>query len=125
MRKIKLAITEEYGYREWVAYLTKTEYDSLLARWSTLRGLNCLVPVQLVVPKAEITEDFEDINLWALQAQGAKRCHFHECDDSHLEGSDYQIPEAENFWMDGKEYTPEEIHQARDKEMEYLHERHY
>lgn len=29
------------------------------------------------------------------------RCHIHEWDDSWLEGSDYEIPEDTDFWMNG------------------------
>lgn len=130
--KIKLAIEEEYGYRLWVAYLTKEQYDDLITRWNTMRGLHSLVPVTLIIPQALPAHALEDINIHALREQGARRCHIHEHDDSYLEGSIYNIPAPEYhnyspslhstsyfdvFWMCGHRYTQEElefyIHQER------------
>lgn len=98
---IRIFIREEYGYREWVAELTEDEYADLVRRWETMRGLSCLVPVTLIIPQArEALEEEYNYDF----VNGCKACHIHECDDSHLEGSEYNIPEDENFWMDGKKY---------------------
>lgn len=102
---IKLVIDEEYGFRIWYAELTQEEYQNLLARWETMRGLNCLVPVKLIIPQA-IEIEIDDVI--ALEEKTHYCCHIHECDDSRLEGSSYKIPEDENFWMDGRKYEREE-----------------
>jgi hypothetical protein len=98
-----LYISEEYGYRHWLAELTAEEYEELLARWSTMRGLNCLVPVFLIVPQAK---EFDG----TFVPCGALKCHLHECDDSYLEGSDYKIPnDLDGFWMSGIHYSTDRI----------------
>ncbi len=99
-----LLISEEYGYRHWLAELTDAEYQELIRRWETMRGLNCLVPVKLIVPQAREMSDEEDY------PQEAKRCHIHECDDSHLEGSSYKIPDDEFFWLDGQKYDKMDLY---------------
>lgn len=100
---IKILIKEEYGYREWVANLTQEEYADLLNRWETMRGLNCLVPVPLIIPQAvQITD--EELIAFLDSGQTYYRCHIHEHDDSYLEGSYYRIPEAEYFYMEGIKY---------------------
>lgn len=91
---VMLLISEEYGHRRWCAKLTEDEYDLLIDRWESMRGLNCLVPVTLIIPQAVELMDGE---LPVFD----KRCHIHEYDDSRLEGSDYRIPPDKFFWMDG------------------------
>lgn len=104
---ITLIIDEEYGYRTWIAELTQDEYAQLLARWETIRGMNCLVPIRLVIPQAiEITD--EDVISLIDEGRTYYRCHMHEEDDSHLEGSHYDIPQDTHFWMDGRRYEESE-----------------
>jgi hypothetical protein len=109
---IKLLIDEEYGYATWLAELTQEEYMQLLARWETMRGLNCLVPVRMVIPQAKEIE-LEQVIKMLDRGETFYRCHMHEDDDSHLEGSNYTIPKDTHFWIEGrkyeeKEYWPEE-----------------
>lgn len=104
---IKLLIDEEYGYRTWLAKLSQEEYAQLLARWETIRGMSCLVPVLLVIPQAkEITD--EEVIVMLDNGETYYRCHIHEEDDSHLEGSRYRIPDDTNFWMEGHKYEESE-----------------
>ncbi len=105
-----LYISEEYGYRHWLAELTDREYQGLIARWETMRGLNCLVPVTMIVPQAiEIEEGMATCFDRNKIPKDAKHCHIHECDDSRLEGTNYQIPEDEDFWICGVRYTRSEL----------------
>jgi hypothetical protein len=94
---IKLVISEEYGYRYWLAELTQDEYDLLIDRWESMRGLNCLVPVTLIIPQAKPLDSLS----FDWEQPGARSCHIHQWDDSHLEGTDYRIPNDKHFWMDG------------------------
>lgn len=103
---IKLIIDEEYGCRTWYTELTQEEYAQLLARWETMRGLSCLVPVKLIIPQAIEINDEQAIEI--VDKDTWYRCHIHECDDSHLEGSNYKIPEDSHFWMDGQKYEESE-----------------
>ena len=99
---ITIFIQEEYGYRDWVAEMTEDEYELLLDSWNSMRGLNCLVPVTLIIPQAKpfiIEEGWRD-----KLPEKFKRCHIHECDDSYLEGTEYRPPEDECFIMDGIRY---------------------
>lgn len=100
-----LLISEEYGHRRWFAELSDEEYETLLRRWATMRGLNCLVPVKLLVPKVKpfYLKPGEPFPTYALH------CHMHSHDDSGLDGSEYTIPPDTNFWLDGKEYTDEDL----------------
>ena len=83
MKKIRLVIEEEYGYRYWVADLTPDELEEIRARWKTMRGLNCLVPVRVIIPQAREVS-------WSKNL-GEPNCHIHEEDDSFLEGVKYKI----------------------------------
>lgn len=100
---IKILIEEECGYRFWLAEITQDEYAKLLARWETMRGLNCLVPVELIVPQAVRISDEEMIEMFD-KGESFYRCHIHEHDDSYIEGSYYKIPPDECFWMEGQKY---------------------
>ena len=104
---ITLIIDEEYGYATWKAELTQDEYARLLARWETIRGMSCLVPIRLVIPQAvEITD--EDVIAMIDAGKTYYRCHMHEDDDSYLEGSYYTIPKDTHFWMEGRKYEEKE-----------------
>jgi hypothetical protein len=100
---IKLLIREEYSFRTWYAELTDDEYNELLNRWNTIRGLNCLVPVTLIIPQAK---EWDDFNIY--DPSYTHVCHIHECDDSYIQGSEYLIPEDIDFWMAGKKYSRDE-----------------
>lgn len=133
--RLKIAIVEEYGYRDWIAYLTQEEYDELCRRWKTMKGLHCGVPVTLIIPQAKLV-DFDDPDVWKdvnvheLASQpNTRRCHIHEHDDSYLEGCEYEIPEAQldgsdphfcRFEMDGVSYTYAELQPHRQAEQEYI-----
>ncbi len=105
-----LAITEEYGFREWIAELDKAEYDELLAKWQTLRGLSCCVPVKFIIPQARVLGEFEKLPSKYVH------CHIHESDDSYLGGCNYEIPNDNLFWCEGKSYTSEEVYAMIDDE---------
>lgn len=110
--KVILLITEEYGYQHWLAVLEPAEFDAAVARWKTMKGLNCLVPVTLLFPQAVLSNREE---LAAAEEQAAATgdkvvaVHVHEADDSRIAGVDYEIPDAENFEIDGKVYSEDEI----------------
>ena len=107
-----LLITEEYGYQHWLAVLTQTEFDAAVARWKTMKGLHCLVPVPLLFPQAQLATR-EELTAAEEQAMtyGDKSVwvHVHQADDSHIAGVVYEIPETENFEIDGKVYGEDEI----------------
>jgi hypothetical protein len=126
---IILSISEEYGYRNWYAILSERQFEQLKEDWQTLKGLNCLVPVQFLVPQAK--------PLWALPftqehqvyltqdglAQHNVRirsAHIHEPDDSGLADLKYSIPEQRTFEFLGTEYTEDEVtklmHEYSDRE---------
>lgn len=96
---MRLLIVEEYGYRDWYANLNYNEWLDLKRRWQTIRGLNCGVPVKLIIPQAVELDDSR-----IQEVKYDKRCHIHEHDDSYIEGVDYKIPEDRHFWMDGRKY---------------------
>jgi hypothetical protein len=113
MSNVVMFITEEYGYRHWLAIITEQEFDEFVARWKTIKGLSCTVPVQVLIPQAYLAgrEDFVAAEENAT-AHG-DRCvsaHIHESDDSSIEGVDYVIPEQEQFEIDGRTYTEEEVY---------------
>jgi hypothetical protein len=113
-KTVLLTISEEYGYRNWYAVLTRAEYEQVCADWKTLKGLNCLVPVRFLIPQAKplwilrftpehaFTMTVEGLAGMDVEIVGA---HIHESDDSGLGGVDYSIPEQETFEFKGKAYT--------------------
>ncbi len=98
-----LLISEEYGCRHWTANLTDDEYKELIRRWETMRGLYCSVPVRLICPQAIPLLDREDF------PENTLHCHIHQYDDSHLDGTNYKIPDDEFFWIDGKKYEYKDL----------------
>lgn len=105
-----LFISEEYGCRDWIAELTEDEYKDLIRRWETMKGLNCTVPVQLIIPQAVLLDDFRK-----KEPKYDKYCHIHECTDSRITDSKYSIPEDhEYFWLDGKKYTHMDLYDIND-----------
>jgi hypothetical protein len=102
----KLIISEDYGYRLWEADLTDEEFEELKRRWCTIRGLSCLVPVTVIIPQAKEIMDEEK-----RPGLGYKiNCLLHDWDDSILCDVIYDIPKDEDFWMDGRKYTREEVY---------------
>lgn len=100
-----LYIVEEYGYRYWTAELTEPEYEQLVARWKTMKGLHCCVPVRFIIPQAVVSS-------WlTIPEPGWIHCHIHEHDDSFLGDLDYVIPPSsdDTFTIDGTSYSYEEI----------------
>jgi hypothetical protein len=125
-----LKISEEYGFQSWYAFLTNEEFEEAKRRWQTIKGLNCLVPVQFIFPQAKMydrgverwnlrftderfqPEDYEFENIWG---QIAIVCaHVHQSDDSYLDCVEYEIPESDYFEMDGKIYSDSDITTIRD-----------
>lgn len=104
MKKI-LHIEHEYGCSYWRAELTEQEWDDLVTRWQTMKGLSCSIPVPLIIPQACLYDrlPWEEIGKVPF-------CHIHESYDSFFPGIEYfKIPHAENFSIGGKEYTLKEI----------------
>ena len=126
--RVIMLITEEYGYRHWLAVMTPDEFAAFEARWKTMKGLYCTVPVSLVVPGAEISSREEHI---AAEEQAAAsgdkivRAHIHESEDSGYDGCDHRIPESDNFEIAGEPYTREEISKLYDAANERLREGHW
>jgi hypothetical protein len=116
-----LFIEEEYGYRHWIADLTDNEWEALQQRWRTIKGMNCLVPVRFLVPKAKLIEwgdvDGQDFGkkFHECHDRATVFAHFHESDDSCLSGcEDYEIPEIPGdnrmgFEIDGRYYSHQEL----------------
>ena len=95
------------------APLFDVEYEDLVRRWKTMKGLHSCVPVRFIIPQAvlcpAIISPDDD---WIL-------CHIHESDDSYLTGVDYLIPESENgtFSIDGVQITFAEACELLHREM--------
>jgi len=104
--KVLLLISEEFGYKEWYAILTRAEYAQLEQDWATIQGLTCLVPVTLLIPQAHqwpwLPEHAKYENLVGVTVQ---TCHVHESDDSSLGTLEFTIPEQKTFEFKGVEYT--------------------
>lgn len=128
-KTVLLTISEEYGYRNWYAVLTRAEYEQICADWKTMKGLNCLVPVRFLVPQAKplwmlkyTPEHAFTLTLDGLAGMDVEivGSHIHESDDSGLGGIKYDIPEQETFEFKGREYTYDDVcalHSAdRDRE---------
>lgn len=118
-KTVLLTISEEYGYRNWYAVLTRAEYEQVCADWQTLKGLNCLVPVRFLIPQAKplwmlryTPEHAFTLTLDGLAGADVEivGAHIHQSDDSGLGGVDYDIPEQETFEFKGREYTDDEVH---------------
>lgn len=112
MSNVVMFITEEYGYRHWLAVLTEQEFDEFVARWKTIKGLSCLVPINFLLPKAYLANRDEFQAAEESATAHGDRCvsaHIHESDDSSIEGVDYVIPEQEQFEIDGLVYTDAEV----------------
>lgn len=115
---IILDIIEEYGYRNWKALLTECEFDNLVDRWKSIKGLNCLIPVNFIIPQAEISQHDKDIDF--IENYKIISCHIHESEDSWIKGVEYKIPDQEDFEMDGKKYTQEQVNRLFEESKKYF-----
>lgn len=116
---IFMSISEEYGCQEWYAVLSDDQFENLKKRWMTIKGLNCLVPVNFIIEQAKplcnhekfpikvgnFIVELKDIDLF----MNVISAHIHESDDSGISGIIYEIPESEFFEIDGIAYTQEQI----------------
>jgi len=113
-----LLIDEEYGYQRWINFLTDKEFEEAKRRWKSMKGLNCLVGIQMIFPKARKStlaewEDWADADTRSASAPEGHRIiqvHVHECDDSRIEGFDWTIPEADVFEIEGVKYDNEDLY---------------
>jgi hypothetical protein len=122
-KTILLNISEEYGYQHWWVLYTKNEFAEACRRWKTMKGLNCLVPVDLIFLGAR--GQFGEWPPKAVCKSLAAKCkvycaHVHEADDSHLATVSYTIPETVDgnedlFELDGVVYTDNQIMQLLDE----------
>jgi hypothetical protein len=122
---IVLNISEEYGCDHWYAVMTEDRYEELKREWQTIKGLNCLVPVRFLIPEASNFPlkpehaQFADEKYIENNDVKVVNSHIHQCDDSYLEGVDYEIPEGE-FEFKGKSYSEDDVYkifrQYRDEE---------
>ena len=101
---ITINIEEEYGYRSWIAHVTPEEFEIIKKRWKTIRGLHCCVPVNLIIPQA-----IESFPKKEYMRGKVLHCHIHQSDDSFLDEVEYKIPEAEEFEIDGRVFSLEEL----------------
>jgi hypothetical protein len=133
-----LVISEEYGCQMWYAILSEVEFEKLSKRWKTIKGLNCLVPINFIIEGAKplVQYDFFSINfdnkkIHLIDVENffdIVECHIHQSDDSFIEGVDYGIPEG-NFEIDGKVFSDEEVeaifHQYSDDNLALFEEPNY
>lgn len=122
-KHILLLISEEYGYQHWYGIYHEDHYRNIVARWNTMKGLNCLVPVDFVIPGAMLYYDRYPVCENTLDQYTIRHAHIHECDDSHLDGAN-PVPDAENFEIEGRVYSREEVSDmldaSRKAQREYL-----
>ena len=123
-KNILVSISEEYGYQHWWAVYTPEQFEDIKRRWQTMKGLNCLVPVDLIFPGARGC-----FGEWPPEALCPKNvdenyvtvsAHVHQCDDSHLADVAYDIPpnadeDDDSFELDGVVYSYAEINNLRDE----------
>lgn len=122
-KTILLNISEEYGYQHWWVLYTEEEFEEVRRRWQTMRGLHCLVPVDLIFPGAR--GQFGEWPPKPVCPELAKTCtvynaHVHQHDDSFLATVTYKIPETVNgneklFMINGNVYTDAQISQLLDE----------
>lgn len=108
-----ILIDEEYGSDSWYSIVSNNEYQEIEKNWKTIRGLNCLVPVQFLIPSAQnfpIRSEHEKFTRFRTLVEEKVEiisCHIHETDDSYLNGLK-TIPD-EDFWFCGKKYSEDEV----------------
>jgi len=117
-QNILVRIVEEYGYQDWWAVYTPEQFENIKRRWQTMKGLNCLVPVDIVFPGARgCYGEWPPKALCPAEAEKCKvvNAHVHQYDDSYLEGVTYEIPppaneEDDSFEIDGVQYSANTVH---------------
>lgn len=106
---VLLLVSEEYGYQNWYRICTEEEYREIVRRWNTMKGLNCLVPVDFVIPGAEPFHNCRyPVPETELENYTIKGAHVHEPDDSGLDDAE-PVQDAETFEIEGTTYSEEEI----------------
>ena len=122
---IFLFISQEYGCQEWYAVLSEDQFENLKKRWITIKGLNCLVPVSFIIEQAKPLcnhekfpikvgnnfIDLQDIDFF----MDVVTAHIHQSDDSHISTVDYEIPEEDEFEMEGISYSREQVYNLFDQ----------
>lgn len=107
-KPVLVSISEEYGYQEWYAVYSQQEFAKIVDRWNSMKGLNCLVPVDFIFPGAKPYFDQIPVCVSAVDNYEMLGAHVHQSDDSFLDGGN-KVPEAEQFEIEGRVYTDEEI----------------
>lgn len=123
-KSILLLISEEYGYQSWYGIYHEDHYRNIVARWNTMKGLNCLVPVDFIIPGAMLYGSSRyPVCESTLDQYTIRHAHVHQCDDSYLDNA-RPVPEADNFEIEGRVYSREEVNamldESRKAQREYL-----
>ena len=122
---IFLLISEEYGCQEWYAVLSEDQFENLKKRWITIKGLNCLVPVNFIIEQAkplcnhekfpkkvgDTFVDLQDVDFF----MNVVSAHIHQSDDSYISTVDYEIPEGDEFEMEGISHSREHVYNLFDQ----------
>lgn len=116
-------IDEEYGYQDWWVVYTREQFEEAKRRWQTMKGLSCLVPVDLIFPGARgCFGEWPPKDLCRTVVKDSAEIwgHVHQPDDSHFAGLQYDIPEhcdagEDWFEIDGKTYSPQDIDRLREE----------
>ena len=124
---IFLLISEEYGCQEWYAVLSEDQFGNLKKRWATIKGLNCLVPVNFIIEQAkplcshekfpiklgegETFVELQDVDFF----MDVISAHIHQSDDSYISTVDYEILEGDEFEMEGISYSSEQVYNLFDQ----------
>ena len=98
---ILLHIDEEYGYKEWHAFVTEERYATLYEQFQLKRpDINCLMDVRALIPEAvQGSENFYTLNgkkFYFATSLADKTpvseddvtvrwAHIHESDDSYMQ----------------------------------------
>lgn len=133
-----LIISEEYGCQMWYAILSEMEFEKLSNKWKTIRGLNCLVPVNFIIENAKPLVQYDffvvkyfDKEIHLVDVENFFEivdCHIHQWDDSFIGNVEYEIPQG-NFEINGKSFSNEEVeaifHQYRDSNTILFEDKNY
>jgi hypothetical protein len=96
-KNIIVRIDEEYGFQTWWVVYTPAQFAEVCYKWTTMKNLNCLVPVDLIFPgargcfgewppRAVCPVDFETYE--------RHTAHVHQADDSYFTGAKgFHIPD--------------------------------
>jgi len=117
-KNILVRIEEEFGYQYWWALYTPGQFEDIKRRWQTMKGLNCLVPVDLIFPGARgCFGEWPPEALCIMEFANTVEvgAHVHQHDDSYVDNLPYDIPETVNgvddgsFEIDGVVYSDADI----------------